>query len=413
MNKLIIMNLHKSLPLLVMFGCLLVVASSAAEQKVGGDQLDKLTSTNTDAQAWKWASMVSLDKLMDFESFRVKYKKHYSNAAELARRAKLFMARAFAVFVSGIKYRYKLATKFLRISPRSDWTRQERRAIETGLRPAKDEKLTHAEELEMKSLLAELDSGHERQKRSPPSGSSGGDRVYLDYRDTGCFLPPKSQYNCGSCYVFSAIAILEYHHCRQTGELVSFSEQYVIDCGNGRSLNLAGCEGGCPSQVGPFSAECGLELSSDYPYVAEDQECPYPSNINTRRWGYTRNVNAKGNRILDRKYFKPRCIQQMLEAKGPLYIGVVTDEYFSDFGGGVDQLRCARGSDESHSMVVVGHGIENGLEYWLLRNSYGVDFGEQGYYKLAKDVPDYCIVQFGFMLGRFERNQMHEGRSYF
>ncbi|KAG9510717.1 Cathepsin L-like proteinase [Fragariocoptes setiger] len=102
------------------------------------------------------------------------------------------------------------------------------------------------------------------------------DESLIDWRDEGCFMPVKHQYNCDSCWAFPAIAKIEFEYCRQSQHLVRFSEQYLISC----SLNLdelfflAGCEGGDLGNIHDFINNYGLELERNISYVAENGTCP-------------------------------------------------------------------------------------------------------------------------------------------
>lgn len=206
--------------------------------------------------------------------------------------------------------------------------------------------------------------------------SEGEDEVFVDYRDSKCLSEPRNQGGCGSCYIFSVMALYEWMHCEQRGKLLLFSEQFNLDCGH--LAGLEGCEGGSESDVARFVQHYGLQLLHNYPYAEAVHTCPYAPHVSARAMGYKR-PEEKG------LYFIPvKDFADMLNYQSPFLIGVKATDEFLQYGGGVDKLKGCRKTGEDHSMLMVGHGRQDGREYWLIRNSYGPNWGENGYYKLDK-----------------------------
>lgn len=86
----------------------------------------------------------------------------------------------------------------------------------------------------------------------------------------------------------SSTSLYEWRHCKETGNLVSFSEQYAIDCGN-----IGGCSGGQEVDVGRFFGIYGIELSKNYPYRGRVDTCPYEKYTPSTRMGYLKVVEPK------------------------------------------------------------------------------------------------------------------------
>lgn len=208
------------------------------------------------------------------------------------------------------------------------------------------------------------------------------DEVFVDHRTSDCMTAPREQLKCGSCYIFSTIALLEYEHCRQTGERVLFSEQFAIDCGH--RAHLKGCDGGEERDVIQFTREYGLELLSNYPYAAKEQSCPYDDSVSSQVMGYLKVPDLNYNTVDLNK------LEYHLK-RTPVLVGVYVTKSFSRYGGKIDfNLNCNR--EAGHAMLLVGHGREDGHEYWLFKNSYGEDWGEKGYWKLNKATGTECIM---------------------
>lgn len=223
---------------------------------------------------------------------------------------------------------------------------------------------------------AEADVVQKVAKKTPRN------KVYVDHRKSGCITGVRRQGRCGSCYIFSAIAMIEYHHCIQTGSLVEFSEQFPVDCGGRRGLK--GCGGGQERHVIEFTQEYGLELRSNYPYVKRQEDCPYPEHTEAEKMGYLKTYDLEYDTIELTK------LAEHLR-KQPVMVGVYTSDVFKRYAGGVDSGEfCEKG--RGHAMLLVGRGRENGREYWLFKNSHGIMWGEEGYYKIDRESGAHCLM---------------------
>lgn len=214
------------------------------------------------------------------------------------------------------------------------------------------------------------------------------DEVYLDHRDSKCLLLPRDQDHCGCCYAFSFIALAEWLHCKHTGKLVAFSEQYMIDCGKATGKSN-GCDGATQLQVIEFVRNYGLELAVNYPYRAREEECPYDEDTEPKTMGYMRMDFGSAMVV-------PHDLLEDYLPLSPLVLSIKTPADFLEYGGGVYDGKGCR-PNSGHSILLVGHGRQLGREYWLIRNSFGVGWGEKGYYKLAKDAD--CTRKIAVMYG--------------
>lgn len=208
------------------------------------------------------------------------------------------------------------------------------------------------------------------------------DEVFVDHSRSDCISAVRNQGRCGSCYIFSTIALLEWEYCKQTGSLVEFSEQFAMDCG--RRANLKGCGGGKEVHVLDFVQEYGLELRSNYPYVMREEECPYEPEVDSTRMGYLKAYDLK---------YKTIWLKDLLVylKDQPILVGVYISDVFKQHGGGVDSGdHCDK--KQGHAMLLVGHGREDGREYWLFKNSHGHWWGDKGYYKLDKEAGHHCLM---------------------
>lgn len=235
-------------------------------------------------------------------------------------------------------------------------------------------------------------SHNARVKRSPSKDNSEDadepgleNRLFVDWRESGCLTMVRDQRRCGSCYAFATVAMMEFLHCEQTGKLVPFSEQYMVDCGKGNIENMNGCDGSDLDSMAEFVEVWGVELSSNYPYVGLEKLCPYDKS-EMRSAGFKRPSFVNFRDIYQRVLW-----EEILKETGPMIATIVVPIDFSFYGGMVHQGRNCLNEDDMHAMLLIGHGIEDGQEYWLYKNSHGYYWGEDGYFKLSKNADNICF----------------------
>lgn len=206
---------------------------------------------------------------------------------------------------------------------------------------------------------------------------------YTDWRTSGCLSMPRRQYQCGSCYAFATIAYLEWAHCKDTGVLMSFSEQFMVDCGVHSNLNQ--CDGGYLEQLGDFVLKYGVELRENYPYTAQAGRCPFKKADKLFNIGYAKPTVKKWTIVGRNKW------HTVLDEVGPMITGIHVPSDFQHYGG---HIHTGHNCDpeRGHAMLLVGHGIENGVPYWIFKNSHGFYWGEYGYFKLSKLAKGNCFI---------------------
>merc|ERR1712181_95626 len=93
----------------------------------------------------------------------------------------------------------------------------------------------------------------------------------LDHREAGLVTEVKNQGHCGSCWAFSATGGIEGVWAQKVGELLSVSEQQLVDCAHGS------CSGGNMGNAWD-TAKDGIMSEEDYPYEHKDGDCRYNSS---------------------------------------------------------------------------------------------------------------------------------------
>ncbi|KAF7149320.1 hypothetical protein RHSIM_Rhsim03G0227400 [Rhododendron simsii] len=194
-----------------------------------------------------------------------------------------------------------------------------------------------------------------------------------DWREIGIVSPVKDQGHCGSCWTFSTTGALEAAYRQAFGKEVSLSEQQLVDCAG--AFNNFGCSGGLPSQAFEYiKHNGGLDTEEAYPYTAKDGECKFSSE----------NV---GVQVLDSVNITLGAEDELKHAVAfvrPVSVAFEVVDGFRLYKDGVyTSDSCGTTPmDVNHAVLAVGYGVENGVSYWLIKNSWGEDWGDNGYFKM-------------------------------
>lgn len=190
----------------------------------------------------------------------------------------------------------------------------------------------------------------------------------LDWRDKKIVTPVKDQGQCGSCWAFAATEVLESAYALKHNELPILAPQELVDC----DKTSFGCSGGYPEQALIYIEQHGLEKESDYPYRASDGTCK------------GKDTQYKLDKCFDVSANDEKALQRAV-ALAPVLVVIEADQRVFQFyhSGIIDGKSCGQNLD--HAVQLVGYGQENDEEYWLVRNSWGEGWGENGYVKLQKN----------------------------
>jgi C1A family cysteine protease len=189
----------------------------------------------------------------------------------------------------------------------------------------------------------------------------------VDWRSYGAVGPVKNQGECGSCWAFSTTANLEGLYYIRHRQSVVLSEQSLVDCDKVDN----GCNGGLMENSLTFVKNYGIASSSSYPYKGYEQSCRSYSSV----------MRVRGYKFAPSK--DEQDIKNFLAQTGPLSIAVNAEPFQFYYGGILDLSRYSCDPDQlNHGVAIVGYGSENGVEYWIVRNSWGRSWGENGYIRL-------------------------------
>jgi len=198
---------------------------------------------------------------------------------------------------------------------------------------------------------------------------------YFDWRSHGAVTPVKDQESCGSCWAFSVIENIESQWIiagHATNSTIELSPQQLVDC----NWDDLGCDGGIPSLAYDYIISAGgVDSESYYPYQGESGSCKFSSQYvvaNISSWTFA-----------NQNWLDEHEIQQSLYNIGPLSICVDASNW-QDYEGGVFTAdNCADIDLLDHCVDLVGFNTENSTNsYWIVRNSWGTDWGIEGFIHL-------------------------------
>ena len=204
----------------------------------------------------------------------------------------------------------------------------------------------------------------------------------VDWRTKGAVNPIKDQARCGSCWAFSAIAALEGAHAIKTGDLVSMSEQQVVSC----DTVSYGCNGGWQFAAFDYLEATADELEADYAYTSGSGQTGTCSPDASKETYFVDDyTNVPANSVAD---LKSAIAQQ------PVAVTIEADQLvFQLYKSGImDSTSC--GTNLDHAVAAVGYGSDAGQDYYIVRNSWGTSWGDEGYIKIAAvDGEGICGIQ--------------------
>ena len=233
-------------------------------------------------------------------------------------------------------------------------------------------------------------------------------RVSTVNRSISILRPVKDQGQCGSCYAFALISLVEAQYAFQYGQGMNMSEQQIVDC----SKRDFGCTGGYFNTAFDYlqGNKWFVNSASAYPYT--DLAATNCSAKKTDGW-------SAGNLVYRHlPSGNATAMEHALVTFGPLWISIYVGSdcsnasastcpvqpdrarnimtMFQSYTGGIFQVTGCKTSanNNNHAMVIVGYGHDSktNLNFWKVRNSWGKGWGEDGYVRIQRGV-NMCNVE--------------------
>jgi len=213
--------------------------------------------------------------------------------------------------------------------------------------------------------------------QSPSSSIQGS----VDWVSSGAVTGIKNQYKCGSCWAFATTGAVEGAHFLSTGNLVSLSEQNLIDCSTAQGN--AGCEGGLMDAAFSYIiSNDGIDTEANYTYTATGpNDCRFYAQVGATISSFT--DVASGNETALANAVNAQPVAVAIDA---------SHSSFQFYSSGVYYEPACSSSALDHGVLVVGYGTEGSSDFWYVKNSWGASWGMSGYIRMARNRNNNCGI---------------------
>ncbi|KPA74662.1 cathepsin L-like protease (CPB) [Leptomonas pyrrhocoris] len=204
-----------------------------------------------------------------------------------------------------------------------------------------------------------------------------------DWRDEGAVTPVKDQGQCGSCWAFSAVGNIESQWKVAGHPLVRLSEQQLVSCDD---VDM-GCNGGIMDQAYDWlinNANGNMYTEESYPYVSGSGLEPHCNDSSDLVIGASIEGHVSIKQDED-------VMAAWLAEHGPIAIAVDANA-FQSYRSGI--LTDCNGGRLNHGVLLVGYNTTNEIPYWVIKNSWGADWGEGGYIRVRKGTNECLITEY-------------------
>jgi len=293
-----------------------------------------------------------------FKNFVAKYERTYQSPEEEATRFRIFETNFKHIKAQNANGK----SFFLVINEFADQAPQEFNSTHFGL--------------SVPSSTGKLWLGFQRLGVDEYSGAPLPTSIDWSHASKNAVTTVKNQGSCGSCWTFSTTGALEGAWKIKTGKLLSLSQQQLVDCSKGGNN---GCSGGSMDTAFDYLKDHNACTESSYPYTGKEGTCQElkTCDVGIPRGAITGYYDVP---VSDTKALMEAVAQQ------PVSVGIEADQTnFQAYGGGVLTKTC--GTKLDHGVLLVGYGTsEDGVDYWKVKNSWGANWGENGFIRLERGV---------------------------
>ncbi|KAL7714668.1 Cysteine proteinase 3 [Entamoeba marina] len=297
-------------------------------------------------------SLSVLSNALDFHQWAAKHGKHFS-ASETLRRSAIFNNNARVVAFHNKHNKFQLSLD----GPFAAMTNKE---YQKTLHPYKQD--TTLQVASFKGAIPES----------------------IDWREKGKVPAIRDQGQCGSCYSFSSLAAYETRlliaGSKFTADTIDLSEQQIVDCST--YVGNKGCDGGNVGYTIYYLMKDGVMEESDYEYQAVQGTCSYDSSKVVAKSTGGRSTHSGDEDDL---------IAAIAEGTVATAIDASNISFQLYKSGVYDEPKCSSTS-LNHGVAAVGYGNLDGDDYYIVRNSWGSSWGDEGYILMSRNKNNQCGI---------------------
>ena len=244
-------------------------------------------------------------------------------------------------------------------------------------------------EEEIKALLTDEEVYPELEEEEESEPTFGDLPESYDFRTNNpeCAAAIKNQASCGSCWAFAGSTALAMRFCvaSKGATNVVLSPQDSVSC----DTNNSGCNGGNRLRTWQYYESTGIVTEECFPYSSGKGtvEACITECKNGDPWKKYKVTGAKAISGVN-------TIKELLLADGPIHTGFTVYQDFMQYKSGIYQ-HVSGSSLGGHAVVILGWGSEDGVDYWIIQNSWGATWGENGYFRIKMGdcgIDSYAVV---------------------
>ncbi|CAO1407679.1 unnamed protein product [Diamesa tonsa] len=306
------------------------------------------------------------------QNYRAKYRKNikYSNPDEDRKRADIVLERSANITNQNELFNNGKSSFKCGLNHYSYMAFNEFNEVLCGTRPPKESRTSPALPQIMSMVY-------------PPVPAANA--LALNWTASLC-LPVQDQLGCGSCWAFASATIIESMIKKQIygGFYTPLSPQQLVDCSKESPNN--GCGGGWPSVALEHYKSFGVATNATYMYNGIANPTCNIAQANKFPGGIIKKVTQEYVNGNETK------LMEILNYAGPVIVVINVCPGFQTLASGIYDNPACPNNTFNHAVVLVGYGVENGIPYWIIRNSWGTWWGEQGYGKMIRNKNNQCGI---------------------
>lgn len=344
---------------------------------------------------------INMTRIQTYKMFMSFYNKTYL-PQEIPRRMALFFKRREEIRQSIKDFIEGKSSYAMRENEFTDWDETELKKL-TGVSVPSNEQLESDDREFSGTVSMAVGSTMMDVNNEDPNITVKADKIPAskDWRTSGCVYTPIDQKSCGACYAIATMSVVETMKCLKNSWAPRLSSQQIVDCARSSAgYKNYGCNGGWPTRVLEYLQDVGIAARDwCYPFVRKQETCKLTEVKD--EWACSVNASTIPDKKLEFKVLhNEEDILYHVANTGPVVTAMEATRNFVYYGEGIfEDWRCLdRKRDVDHAIVIVGYGSENGKDYWIIKNSWGKDWGMDGYAKYRRNKHTCSIGYHGWVV---------------